>query len=140
MMTTPTSRSPQSQVLCYNKQHKLYDGFWHPHLTIKVLHWLNTTHSVTVVRSTCGGYWLRSQPFPLSLSTTSDTSNIFMGRGIFLLAAMVFRRPGRSVVRATCKGMSIRVNVCMWGKWRGGGGGGGGGWRRVENGNSLNCT
>jgi len=39
-------------------------------------------------------------PFLESLRTTSDTSNIFMGRGIFLLAAMVFRMPGNSVVLA----------------------------------------
>ena len=40
-------------------------------------------------------------PFSLSLRTTSDTSNILMGRAIFLLDAMVFRSPGRREVLAT---------------------------------------
>lgn len=40
-------------------------------------------------------------PLVSSFSTTSDISNSLRGSGIFLLAAMVFNRPGSKVVRAT---------------------------------------
>lgn len=40
-------------------------------------------------------------PFVSSFRTTSEISNSLRGRGIFLLAATVFRRPGRREVRAT---------------------------------------
>jgi hypothetical protein len=40
-------------------------------------------------------------PLPESFTTTSEISNSLRGRGIFRFAAMVFRRPGRRVVRAT---------------------------------------
>lgn len=43
----------------------------------------------------------RRLPLVSSFSTTSDISNSLRGRGIFLLAAMVFSRPGSKVVRAT---------------------------------------
>lgn len=43
----------------------------------------------------------RRLPLVSSFSTTSDISKSFRGRGIFLLAAMVFSRPGNKVVRAT---------------------------------------
>ena len=46
------------------------------------------------------------KPFCSSLWTTSESSNSFMGRGIFLLQLMVLRIPGRSVVLAT------------WNMWR----------------------
>ena len=40
-------------------------------------------------------------PLLESFTTMSEISNSFRGRGIFRFAAMVFRRPGRRVVRAT---------------------------------------
>ena len=40
-------------------------------------------------------------PLSESFKTTSEISNIFIGRGIFLLADMVFSIPGNSVVLAT---------------------------------------
>lgn len=43
----------------------------------------------------------RRLPLVSSFSTTSDISNSLRGRGIFLLAATVFSRPGSKVVRAT---------------------------------------
>ena len=44
---------------------------------------------------------LRSIPVLVSFSTTSDTSKIFIGKGILRLQAMVLRRPGSRDVRAT---------------------------------------
>lgn len=40
-------------------------------------------------------------PLVTSLSTTSVTSNNFIGRGIFLLADTVFKSPDKILVRAT---------------------------------------
>lgn len=59
------------------------------------------------------------QPLLLSFRTTSDISNSFRGRGIFLLAAIVFSRPGSSVVRATWW-RKTAVNLKTWwqfGRW-----------------------
>lgn len=38
-----------------------------------------------------------------SFTTTSEISKSLRGKGIFLLAAIVFSSPGRRVVRATCR-------------------------------------
>ena len=48
-------------------------------------------------------------PLVESLRTTSDISNSFIGRGMFLLADIVFSNPGNSVVLATCKQTTRRV-------------------------------
>lgn len=49
-------------------------------------------------------------PLVSSFSTTSDISNSLRGSGIFLLAAMVFNRPGSKVVRATWWGKKTKQN------------------------------
>ena len=48
-------------------------------------------------------YTLYIKPFDWSRRTTSEISKTLIGRGMFLLLAMVFNNPGRSVVRAICE-------------------------------------
>ena len=52
--------------------------------------------------------FLLGVPVLLSLYTTSDISNSFRGRGMFLLWYMVFNTPGSNAVLATCK-TKVRV-------------------------------
>lgn len=68
--------------------------------------------NISIPTGFCGGgvcyvtlnYFLHHSAHPplvSSFSTTSDISKSLRGRGIFLLAVMVFSRPGNNVVRAT---------------------------------------
>ncbi len=73
-----------------------------------------TQSSVTVYLLACITWYEDiNTPLVSSFRTTSEISNSLRGRGIFLLAASVFRSPGRREVRATYRKNSLVSQISL---------------------------